>query len=264
MKSYLDNLDNGLHTEVVPGADGELLLKEWKDYRQDTASNDWPYHRHLSHLIGLYPGIQISPAINDSIYQATLRSLTRRGMKATGWAMGWKVNLWARAQNGKEAHVLLHNALASSHLGSGVNYAGTGAGVYDNLFDSHPPFQIDGNFGVCAGIAEMILQSHAGYIQLLPALPEEWGEGSMHGVKAQGNYEVDVDWAEGKLQKAAIRSLAGGDCKVKCSVVAEKRYEMKDLTTGKSLQTVVPETGGSLFLSFKTEKGHSYELTAKD
>lgn len=264
VKSYLHNLDDGLHTEIVPGANGELLLKEWKDYRQDTVSNEWPYHRHMSHLVGLYPGTLISTAADDSIYQATLRSLTWRGMKATGWSMGWKVNLWARAQDGKQAHTLLRNALASSHGGNGIGYSRAGAGVYDNLFDSHPPFQIDGNFGVCAGIAEMILQSHAGYIQLLPALPEEWGEGSMHGVKAQGNYEIDVDWAEGKLRKAAIRSLAGGDCKVKCSVAAEKRYEIKDLTTGKSLQTVVPQTGGSLFLSFKTEKGHSYELTAKD
>ncbi|MBR5962824.1 MAG: glycoside hydrolase N-terminal domain-containing protein [Bacteroidaceae bacterium] len=261
MRAYLAELDNGLHTERVARANGEILLKEWKDYSQDN-TGEWPHHRHMSHLIGLYPGTLISPAIDDSIYQAALRSLSWRGMSATGWAMGWKINLWARAQDGAQAHTLLHNALASSKKKRGVDMSGAGAGVYDNLFDSHPPFQIDGNFGACAGIAEMLLQSHAGYIQLLPALPDNWPQGYIHGLKAQGNYEVDIDWKEGVLQKAVVTSLAGGACRVMYRH-AQGKYAVVDLTTGKSVAEKAPDEEGNIFLSLETEKGHAYELSLR-
>ena len=220
IKDYLAHLDNGLHTEVVPRADGERLLREWKDVSQQDAG-EWPHHRHLSHLIGLYPGTQINPTDCDSIYQAALRSLTWRGPKATGWAMGWKVNLWARAKDAEMAYMLVHNALAPARH-ENTNYYGDGAGIYDNLFDAHPPYQIDGNFGVTAGIAEMLMQSHAGYIDLLPALPDEWKEGSICGLKAQGGYTIDIRWAEGKLTQAVITSPRTGSCTV--------RYGQHELT----------------------------------
>jgi len=213
LQACLSRLDDGLHTEVVPRANGERLLREWKDVSQQE-TGEWPHHRHLSHLIGLYPGTQINPTDCDSIYQAALRSLTWRGPKATGWAMGWKVNLWARAKDAKMAYMLVHNALAPARH-ENTNYYGDGAGIYDNLFDAHPPYQIDGNFGVTAGIAEMLLQSHAGYIDLLPALPDEWKVGSICGLKAQGGYTIDLHWADGQLTQAVIAAPRTGSCTVR-------------------------------------------------
>ena len=252
IQSYLDNLDNGLHTETVARANGQVLLREWKDYsQQDTG--EWPHHRHLSHLIGLYPGTQINPTDNDSIYQAALRSLTWRGLSATGWAMGWKVNLWARAQNAANARALLRNALASCHT-SETDYAGSGAGVYDNLFDAHPPYQIDGNFGVCAGIAEMLMQSHAGYIHLLPALPEDWKAGSMHGLKAQGNFTVSIDWSAGALSQAEITSVCGGTCNIYCKDIEGKEWTV----TTSDGQYVTYERDANGIVSFNTQVGATY------
>ena len=218
LRGYLAQLDNGLHTEVVPRANGETLLREWKDFSQQE-TGEWPHHRHLSHLIGLYPGTQINPTDCDSIYQAALRSLRWRGPKATGWAMGWKVNLWARAKDAEMAHMLLHNALAPASSGR-TEYNGSGAGIYNNLFDAHPPYQIDGNFGVTAGIAEMLMQSHAGYIDLLPALPACWTDGSIHGLKAQGGYTVDIDWADGKLTRVIIEAQQPSSIEVRCGDIA--------------------------------------------
>ena len=237
LRSYLDELDNGLHTEVVPRANGETLLREWKDQSQQE-TGEWPHHRHLSHLIGLYPGTQINPTDCDSIYQAALRSLTWRGEAATGWAMGWKVNLWARAKNAEKAHKLLHNALAPAS-NKNTSYSGSGAGVYNNLFDAHPPFQIDGNFGVTAGIAEMLLQSHAGYIDLLPALPACWAQGSVSGLKAQGGFGVDISWAGGKLQQATITSPFGGKCNLR---YGEQQLQL-DTKPGQTLRIGADDTG---------------------
>lgn len=261
MQSILSELDDGLHTEQVARAGGELLLKEWKDYSQDEVG-EWPHHRHLSHLIGLYPGTQINPARSDSIYQAALRSLSWRGMSATGWAMGWKINLWARACCSEKAHTLLHNALACCHKNEKTDYGGTGAGIYDNLFDAHPPFQIDGNFGACAGIAEMLVQSHAGYVHLLPALPEEWDRGSVQGLKAQGNFSVDMDWEGGRLQKAVIQSVSGGTCRVMYES-AEKGFVLVALPAGNIIKKVVPDERGKIDFTMETEKGCSYGLLAE-
>lgn len=218
LKEYLDKTDTGLHTEVydartdkhrawVDGRNGvkkgDLLLREWK-YSPYHVSDD-PDHRHMSHLMALYPLSQISPS--SPYFEPAVNSLKLRGDAATGWSMGWKVNLWARALDGDHAHTILHNALRHS-TSYGLNqYAG---GVYYNLYDAHAPFQIDGNFGCCAGIAEMLLQSHTDTLQLLPALPSTWaGEGHVHGLKAVGNFTVDQDWRAGRLTRVSIVSNAG-------------------------------------------------------
>ena len=256
MKSIFDHLDNGLHTEVVDRANGERLLCEWKDYsQQDTG--EWPHHRHLSHLIGLYPGTMISETANDSIYQAALRSLTWRGLAATGWAMGWKTNLWARAHHSKNARTLLHNALNVARTDGNTSYNGDGAGVYNNLFDAHPPYQIDGNFGVCAGIAEMLMQSHAGYIELLPACPEDWAAGHIHGLKAQGNVTVDIDWNEGKPSSVALTSAKKQPCRVLSRTVSH--WKVTD-DKGRKVKAKVAADG---VVTFKAKAGVVYTLQPK-
>ena len=154
---------------------------------------------------------------------------------ATGWSMGWKVNLWARAQDGDHAHIIIKNAL---------RHAGGNGGVYYNLFDAHPPFQIDGNFGVCAGIAEMLLQSAHGYINILPAMPTVWKkQGSVTGMKAIGNFAVDFNWVDGKCQKATITSNAGAELKVRCKVGAMELAKARITVDGKEVGVTVDELG---------------------
>ncbi len=243
---YLEKTDNGLHTETYTGVwgnpynevkKGEKLLREWK-YTPFDISNDRG-HRHMSHLMALFPMDQITP--ESEYFTPAVNSLKLRGDVATGWSMGWKVNLWARAQDGDHAHIIIKNALKHS-TDYGTN-AGVG-GIYYNLFDSHAPFQIDGNFGVCSGVAEMLLQSAHGYVNVLPALPKVWNkQGTVTGMKAIGNFTVDFNWKSGKCQNIKIVSNAGAPLKVRCDRGAMDLDEAMVKVNGAEVKVSVDKNG---------------------
>ena len=219
-------------------------LQEWYKDWEDAD----PHHRHVSHLFTVFPGHEISPIETPELATAAKTSLELRGDAGTGWSLAWKINFWARLLDGNHAYKMIHDILKLTGA-SGTNFS-NGGGSYANLFDAHPPFQIDGNFGALSGMCEMLLQSQSDELYLLPAIPDEWSEGQISGLRARGNFEVSMNWKRKKIITASIFSGSGGLCRIRTSApISIARINAKSVKTKYGYVT-----------SFATRKGTKYNI----
>ncbi|MBN1421676.1 MAG: glycoside hydrolase family 95 protein, partial [Planctomycetes bacterium] len=249
-----DLLSNFIEGSEVLGVDGDKRTKarsmrdhllgpqigEWGQLQEWMVDRDNPkdQHRHLSHMIAVHPGRQISPLTTPDLAQAARVSMNARGDGATGWSKAWKINIWARLHDGDRAYTLIRNLIA-------------GGGIVNNLFDTHPPFQIDGNFGYASGVCEMLIQSHMGAIHLLPALPSAWPNGHVRGMRARGGYSIGMEWKEGRLARAVIRAEQGGTCRVRISGGGDYKVNGASVTRKDGVMV------------FETERGREYTIESK-
>jgi alpha-L-fucosidase 2 len=225
-KTFADTLRDKFK-QIAPNKIGKYgQLQEWMEDKDDTADT----HRHVSHMWGVFPGTDITFKTPELI-KAAEQSMRYRGDEGTGWSIAWKVNIWARMHQGDHAYMMFTKLLSPADVNSGKEKGG----VYHNLFDAHPPFQIDGNFGGAAGLSEMLLQSQGDDIELLPALPSALPQGNIKGICARGGFELNFNWQKGALQSVQVLSKTGGVCRL--------RYQDK-------------------IISIKTQKGKTYQFNS--